>query len=118
MTLEGKFGKWEATLTFPSTDVTTGVLDIKNSADSVNTGSGMKDGELKSKDFFDVKENPYITFHSNKIVETGPTTLDVQETFTTRACRRPGNSPSLLPARAPAPARSQGQWPSTGTSLR
>ena len=36
--LEGKFDKWDATLTYPSTDVTTGVLDIKIQADSVNTG--------------------------------------------------------------------------------
>ena len=48
--LEGKFDQWDATLTFPSTDVTTGVLDIKIQAASVNTGSGMKDGKLKSKE--------------------------------------------------------------------
>src|ERR1700746_2956710 len=50
--LEAKFEKWDATLTFPSTDVTTGVMDIKIQADSVRSGSGMKDGKLKSKDFF------------------------------------------------------------------
>jgi len=87
--LQGKFDKWEATLTFPSADVTTGVLDIKIQADSVNTGSGMKDGKLKSKDFFDVKQDPYITFHSNKIVQTGPTTLDIPGTFTIRGVSKP-----------------------------
>ena len=50
--LEGTFDKWDATLTFTSPDVSTGVLDVKIQADSVNTGSGMKDGKLKSKDFF------------------------------------------------------------------
>ena len=40
--IDGKFEKWDATLTFPSTDVTTGVMDIKIQADSVNTGSDMK----------------------------------------------------------------------------
>src|SRR5580704_2186992 len=82
--LVGTFEKWDSTLAFTSTDVSTGVMDIKIQADSVNTGSGMKDGKLKSKDFFDVKENPLITFHSNKIVETGPNTVDVQGTFTIR----------------------------------
>jgi polyisoprenoid-binding protein YceI len=82
--LEGTFDKWDSTLTFTSTDVTTGVLDIKIQAESVNTGSGMKDGKLKSKDFFDVKQDPVISFHSNKIVQTGPTTFDVQGTFTIR----------------------------------
>ena len=61
--LAGDFEKWDATLTFTSPDVTTGVLDVKIQADSVNTGSGMKDGKLKSKDFFDVEQNPLITFH-------------------------------------------------------
>jgi polyisoprenoid-binding protein YceI len=82
--LEGTFDKWDATLTFPSTDVTSGVLDIKIHADSVNTGSGMKNDKLKSKDFFDVKQDPYITFHSTKIEQTGPNTFDVQGTFTIR----------------------------------
>ena len=85
----GKFDKWDATLVFPSTDVTTGILDIKIQADSVDTGSGMKDGKLKSKDFFDVQQDPLITFHSSKIVQTGPTTFDVQGQFTIRGVSKP-----------------------------
>jgi polyisoprenoid-binding protein YceI len=87
--LEGTFDKWAATLTFPSTDVTTGVLDIKIQATTVNTGSGMKDGKLRSKDFFDVKDNPEITFHSDKIVQTGPTTFDMPGKFTVRGVSKP-----------------------------
>ena len=87
--LDGKFDKWDATLTFPSTDVTTGVMDIKIQAASVNTGSGMKDGKLKSKDFFDVEQDPLITFHSDKIVQTGPMTFDIPGTFTIRGVSKP-----------------------------
>ena len=87
--LEGTFGKWEAPLTFTSPDVTTGVLDIKIQADSVNTGSGMKDGKIKGKDFFNVENDPLITFHSDKIVQTGPTTLDIPGTFTIRGVSKP-----------------------------
>jgi polyisoprenoid-binding protein YceI len=87
--IDGKFNKWEATLTFPSTDVTSGVLDIKISADSVNTGSGMKDNKLKSKDFFNAGEDPYITFHSTQVVQTAPTTFDVQGNFTIRGVSKP-----------------------------
>ena len=87
--LEGQFDKWDATLTFTSPDVTTGVLDIKIQAASVNTGSGMKDGKLKSKDFFDVKNDPLITFHSKKIVQTGPESFDVQGDFTIRGVSKP-----------------------------
>jgi polyisoprenoid-binding protein YceI len=56
--VEGHFDKWDATLTFTSPNVSTGVLDIKIQAASVNTGSGFKDDKLKSKDFFDVKQDP------------------------------------------------------------
>jgi polyisoprenoid-binding protein YceI len=87
--LEGTFEKWDATLTFTSPDVTSGVVDIKIQADSVNTGSGMKDGKLKGKDFFDVSDNPLITFHSEKIVQTSPTTVDVVGTFTIRGVSKP-----------------------------
>jgi polyisoprenoid-binding protein YceI len=40
--IKGKFDKWDASLTFKSPDVSTGVLDIKIQADSVDTGSGRK----------------------------------------------------------------------------
>jgi len=87
--LEGNFDKWDATLTFTSPDVTTGVLDVKIQADTVNTGSGMKDGKLKSKDFFDVKQDPLITFKSTKIVQTGPDTFEVDGNFTIRGVTKP-----------------------------
>jgi polyisoprenoid-binding protein YceI len=38
----------------------------------VDTGSDMKNGgKLKGKDFFDVEQNPVITFKSAKITKTG-----------------------------------------------
>jgi polyisoprenoid-binding protein YceI len=87
--IDGTFDKWTATLKFPSRDVTQGVLDIKIDAASVNTGSGMKDGKLKSKDFFDVDKDPYITFKTTKTVQTGPTTFDVMGNFTIRGVSKP-----------------------------
>ena len=87
--ITGKFNKWDATLTFPSTDVTTGVLDIKIQAASVDTGSGMKDGKMKSKDFFDVEQNPLITFHSTKVVQTGPNDFEIDGDFTIRGVTKP-----------------------------
>ena len=82
--IEGTFQTWDATFTVTSTAVESGVLDIKIQADSVNTGSGMKDKKLKSKDFFDAAQDPYITFHSTKIVQTGPETFDIPGKFTIR----------------------------------
>jgi polyisoprenoid-binding protein YceI len=82
--IKGDFDKWDATLTFPSPDLSTGVLEITIQAASVDTGSGMKNSKLKGKDFFDVERNPTITFKSTKIVQTGPDTLEVGGNFTIR----------------------------------
>lgn len=82
--VRGNFNKWDATLTFQSREVSTGVLEIKIQADSVDTGSGLKNGKLRGKDFFDVKDNPYITFRSTKITQTGPLTFELDGDFTIR----------------------------------
>lgn len=89
VTIDGTFDKWDATLTFTSTDPATGVLDIKIHADSVDTGSGMKNGKLKGKDFFNAKHDPYITFKSTKIEQTGSDTFAVNGDFTIRGVTRP-----------------------------
>jgi len=87
--LVGKFDKWDASLKFTSSDVTTAVLDIKIQAATVNTGSGIKDKKLKSPDFFDVEQSPSITFHSTKVVQTGPETFDVFGNFSIRGVSKP-----------------------------
>src|SRR5271166_2974214 len=82
--IRGTFDKWDATLTFTSPDVTTGVLDVKIQAATVDTGSGLKNSKLKGSDFFDVNNNPLITFRSTKLVQSGPNTFEVDGNFTIR----------------------------------
>src|ERR1700722_2528198 len=55
--IKGKFDKWDAKLTFQSPEVSSGSLELNIQADSVDTGSGMKNGKLKGKDFFDAENN-------------------------------------------------------------
>ena len=66
VTIEGTFYQWDASLTFTSPAAESAVLDVKIQAASVNTGSGLKDSTLKSKDFFNVEEDPLITFLSDR----------------------------------------------------
>lgn len=87
--IAGKFDKWDATLTFTSPDETTGVLEVKIQAATVDTGSGVKNRKLKSRDFFDVEQNPLITFKSTKFVKTGPHTFEVDGDFTIRGVSNP-----------------------------
>jgi polyisoprenoid-binding protein YceI len=88
-TIAGKFDKWDANMTFTSPDETTGTLEIKIQADSVDTGSGIKNGKLKGQDFFDVEQNPLITFKTTKFVQTAPNTYEVDGDFTIRGVSNP-----------------------------
>ena len=97
--IDGTFDKWDAIATMTSPEVETAVLDIKIQAASVNTGSGMKDGKLKGKDFFDVEHDPLITFHSTKVVQTGPNTFDYVGDFTIRGVTKSENLTFTLSGR-------------------
>jgi polyisoprenoid-binding protein YceI len=55
----------------------------------VDTGSGLKNGKLKSKDFFDVEQNQLITFKSTKIVLSSHNTYEVDGDFTIRGISNP-----------------------------
>jgi polyisoprenoid-binding protein YceI len=84
VSIVGKFSKWDAKLTFTSPELSTGGLDIKIQAASVDTGSGTKNGKIKGKDFFDVEHNPLITFHSTRVEQVGPDTAAFEGDFTIR----------------------------------
>jgi polyisoprenoid-binding protein YceI len=87
--IEGTFDHWDASLTFTSPEAESAVFDVKIYADSVDTGSSIKNKKLKSEDFFDVQNNPYITFKSMKVVQTGPNTFELDGNFTIRGVTKP-----------------------------
>ena len=87
--IKGKFDKWGGTLTFQSPDVSTGVLEIRIQSDSVDTGSGMKNGKLKGKDFFDVEHFPEMVFKSTKIVQISHEHFEVDGDLTIRGVSNP-----------------------------
>jgi len=74
--IKGTFDKWNASMKFSSADVRSSVLEIEIQADSVNTGSGLKNNKLKGKDFFNAQDSPTITFKSTKVVH--PVVLTVE----------------------------------------
>ncbi len=94
-------------MTFASPDVETGVLDIKIQAAS-DTGSGMKNGKLKGKDFFDVEHSPLITFKSTKILQTGPNTFEMDGNFTIRGVSKAGKLTLTLAGKGSGSGQVQG----------
>jgi polyisoprenoid-binding protein YceI len=89
ITIDGTFDQWQADLTFASPEASTASLKIKVYAASVDTGSSLKDNTLKGSDFFDVQNNPYITFESTKVMQTGPASFEVDGNFTIRGVTKP-----------------------------
>jgi polyisoprenoid-binding protein YceI len=87
--IAGRFDKWHSTLVFASPDIATGVLEIMVDANSVDTGSGLKNGALKGAGFFDVQKFPTMSFRSTKVTQTGPETFAVGGVFTLRGISRP-----------------------------
>jgi polyisoprenoid-binding protein YceI len=102
----------DASMKFSSTDVRSGVLDIEIQADSVNSGSGLKNDKLKSKDFFNVKDSPVITFKSTKVVQTGPNTFDLEGDFTVRGVTKTEKLTLTDNGKGSTSGASTAQWPS------
>jgi polyisoprenoid-binding protein YceI len=58
-------------------------------AASVDTGSSLKNSKLKSPDFFNVQQQPLITFASKQITQTGPDSFQLLGDFTIRGVTKP-----------------------------
>ena len=70
----GVFHSWEADLKVPADNFGDASLVLEIDADSVETGSGLKNKEIKGKNFFAVKEHPQIRFVSKSITPDGDPT--------------------------------------------
>jgi polyisoprenoid-binding protein YceI len=68
--VEGAFDKFDGTLKFDPNNLEGSSADFKIEVSSVNTKDGKRDGHLKSKDFFDAKSYPNMTFKSTKFKKT------------------------------------------------
>ncbi|MGA8224721.1 MAG: YceI family protein [Candidatus Acidiferrales bacterium] len=64
----GVFHSWQAELKRPGGRFEDTWLKLKIAAESVKTGSGLRDKEVKGKNFFAVKEFPEIQFVSKSIL--------------------------------------------------
>ena len=86
----GVFHAWEADLKMPGDQFTDAALVLEIDADSVATGSGAKDKEIKGKNFFAVKEHPQIRFASKNVTADGePVKFHMEGELTVRGITQP-----------------------------
>lgn len=86
----GVFHEWHGDLKMPSDNFQDATLTLDIEADSVTTGSGMKDKHVKDKNFFDVKDYPSIQFVSKSITAgTDPGDFTMEGDLTLRGITKP-----------------------------
>ncbi len=66
-TVRGRFEKFSGTVNFDEQKPANTTVDVKIEAASVNTREPQRDNHLKSPDFLDVEQYPYITFKSTRV---------------------------------------------------
>ncbi len=86
----GVFQLWNVTFKLNSDTLADSALDLKIVAESVHTGSGFKDKEVKGKNFFNVKEFPEIRFVSTGVLpDPDPQKFTMTGNLTLRGVTRP-----------------------------
>ena len=68
--VKGSFNKFEANILANPADLTTAEIDFTVDLASIDTRNEDRDNHLRSADFFDVENNPTLTFKSTTIKKT------------------------------------------------
>jgi len=75
--VKGSFDKYSGTVELNEKDITKSKVEVSIQTASINTNVELRDGHLKSADFFDVAKYPTMTFTSKKVVKAGKDKLKV-----------------------------------------
>lgn len=86
--VKGRFGTIEGTVTGDLEDPTQAQVEVKIEVASIDTRNEQRDQHLRSADFFDVENHPYITFKSRRIERTGQDRFNVVGDLTIRGVTR------------------------------
>lgn len=69
--VEGRFGKFDGTMTATSADFQNAQINYTVDVASINTDNDMRDKHLKSDDFFNAEKYPQMTFTSTSFKKVG-----------------------------------------------
>src|SRR5690625_124012 len=88
-TVHGNFGDMEGSLQGDPMNLEDGVIELKIDVSTINTNNKGRDEHLRSDDFFDVENHPYITCNSTEIKRTREDGNDVVGNVTVRGTTKP-----------------------------
>ena len=86
--VRGRFENFTGTVDFNEASPELSSVDVQIEAASVNTRDARRDGHLKSPDFFDAENHPYLTFKSKSVQRTGEATGKIVGDLTIRDVTR------------------------------
>lgn len=67
--VKGSFTSFDAAVEANEENLSGALIDFKIATESINTNNADRDNHLRSADFFDAEQYPYITFKANDIVQ-------------------------------------------------
>lgn len=71
--VRGHFADFTGTIVVDPADVTASSASVVAQLTSIDTGNADRDGHLRSADFFDIENNPVLTFTATKFTGAGDT---------------------------------------------
>ncbi len=83
-TVTGQFGRVSGTVDFDEAVPEKTQVHVKIAANSLDTKDEKRDAHLKSPDFLDVANHPYIEFKSTRVERTGENTAKLYGDLTIR----------------------------------
>jgi len=87
--VHGRFETVNGTVEFDENNPTATRVDVQIDAASINTGEPQRDAHLKSPDFLDAENYPYLTFKSTRVEQVDNTTAKLYGDLTIRGVTRP-----------------------------
>ena len=82
--VHGRFQSWTGTLVIDNDDITRSRVNVEIDANSIDTKEEKRDAHLRSPDFFDVENNPKLTFNSTSVKKVSDDELEVTGDLTIR----------------------------------
>jgi polyisoprenoid-binding protein YceI len=88
-TVRGRFKRFSGTVEADEQNPTTARVEVQIDAASIDTGDDKRDTHLRSPDFLNVEQYPYITFKSTKIEQRDATHGQITGNLTIRDVTKP-----------------------------
>lgn len=85
----GRFNQFRGRLRMDPADLSTGSVEVRIAAKSIDTNNADRDAHLRSVDFFDVDHYPELVFKSTRVEMTSPASFSVVGDLTIRGITRP-----------------------------